>query len=62
MQSDARGNRNKGGFSMVPFGSEEDSESWALKLESCRLNPIYTIRCITLGKLLRLSEFLFPHL
>ena len=47
---------------MVPFGSEEDSESWALKLESCRLNPIYTIRCITLGKLLRLSEFLFPHL
>lgn len=34
------------------FG-EEDSKSWALESEKLRLNPAYTIYCITLGKLLR---------
>lgn len=50
------------GFSVLRYGfGKEDWKSWASESEKLKLNPAYTIHCITLGKLLRLSEFLFPH-
>lgn len=45
------------GLSMVHYGLGKDSKSEALEPERPRLNSAYTIHCITLGKLLRLSEF-----
>lgn len=57
----ASGKRNNQvGFQWFTLGLEK--KSWALELERLRLDPDYTIYCITLDKSVRFSEFLFPHL